>query len=186
MTGPSGSPLVGRGDADRHAAVTRSLLGYGVLAGPFYLVVGLAQALTRDGYDLARHDLSLLANGPWGWIQIANLVVTGLMTIAAAVGIPLPIQLGVFAVASVVGVVLIRPVVRRHLERPSIHVFGPAAHAGKTARVVHEIHGESGRIRIDGEDWTARTYDEALVIPVGTVVDVLEINGVIALVYPKE
>jgi len=86
MTGPSGSPLVGRGDADRHAAVTRSLLGYGVLAGPFYLVVGLAQALTRDGYDLARHDLSLLANGPWGWIQIANLVVTGLMTIAAAVG----------------------------------------------------------------------------------------------------
>jgi hypothetical protein len=63
-TGPSGSPLVGRGDADRTAAITRSLLGYGVLAGPVYVVVGLAQALTRDGYDLARHDLSLLANGP--------------------------------------------------------------------------------------------------------------------------
>jgi hypothetical protein len=85
-TGPSGSPLVGRGDADRTAAITRSLLGYGVLAGPFYVVVGLAQALTRDGYDLARHDLSLLANGSLGWIQIANFVLTGLMTIAAAVG----------------------------------------------------------------------------------------------------
>ncbi|MFC5138131.1 DUF998 domain-containing protein [Actinomycetospora rhizophila] len=85
-TGPSGSPLVGRGDADRHAAITRSLLGYGVLAGPFYVVVGLAQALTRDGFDLTRHDLSLLAAGPWGWIQIANLVVTGLMVVAAAVG----------------------------------------------------------------------------------------------------
>ena len=107
-------------------------------------------------------------------------------SIAAAVGIPVPIQLGVFAVASVLGVVLVRPVVRRHLERPSIHVFGPAAHAGKTACVVHEIHGESGRVRIDGEDWTARSYDEALVIPVGTVVDVLAINGVIALVHPKE
>ena len=85
-TGPSGSPLVGRGDADRSAAITRSLLGYGVLAGPFYVVVGLIQALTRDGFDLARHDLSLLANGPLGWIQVANLVLTGLMTIAAAVG----------------------------------------------------------------------------------------------------
>jgi hypothetical protein len=85
-TGPSGSPLVGRGDADRTAAITRSLLGYGVVAGPFYVVVGLAQALTRGGFDLTRHDLSLLANGPLGWIQIANLVLTGLMTIAAAVG----------------------------------------------------------------------------------------------------
>ena len=85
-TGPSGSPLVGRGDADRAAAVTRSLLGYGVLAGPFYVVVGLAQALTREGYDLTRHDLSLLANGPLGWIQIADLILSGLMTVAAAVG----------------------------------------------------------------------------------------------------
>ncbi|GAA4900980.1 uncharacterized protein DUF998 [Actinomycetospora succinea] len=85
-TGPSGSPLVGRGDADRHAAVTRSLLGYGLVAGPFYVVVGLAQALTRDGFDLTRHELSLLAAGPWGWIQIANLVLTGLMVLAAAVG----------------------------------------------------------------------------------------------------
>jgi hypothetical protein len=72
---------------DRAAAVTRSLLGYGVLAGVFYLVVGLTQALTRDGYDLTRHDLSLLANGPYGWIQIANLILTGLMVIAAAVGV---------------------------------------------------------------------------------------------------
>lgn len=85
-TGPSGSPLVGRGDADRTAAITRSLLGYGVLAGPVYVVAGLVQALTRDGFDLTRHDLSLLANGPLGWIQITNLIVSGLMTVAAAVG----------------------------------------------------------------------------------------------------
>jgi hypothetical protein len=86
LTGPSGSPLVGRGDADRTAAITRSLLGYGVLAGPFYLVVGVAQALTRSGYAITRHDLSLLANGPLGWIQIADFVLSGLMTIAAGVG----------------------------------------------------------------------------------------------------
>jgi hypothetical protein len=86
-TSPSGSPLVGRGDADRYSAVTRSLLGYGVIAGPFYVVVGLVQALLRPGFDLARHDLSLLANGPLGWVQVGNLVLTGLMTVAAAIGL---------------------------------------------------------------------------------------------------
>lgn len=117
-----------------------------------------------------------------GILGVAALVTA----ITAAAGVPVPIQLGIFAVASVAGIVLIRPVVREHLAQPSIHVFGPAAHAGKTARVVREIHGDNGQVRIDGEDWSARTYDEALVIPVGAVVDVLEIDGVIALVYPKE
>lgn len=71
---------------DRAAAVTRSLLGYGVIAGPIYVVVGLVQALVRDGFDLSRHSLSLLANGSWGWVQIVNLIVTGLLVVVAAVG----------------------------------------------------------------------------------------------------
>ena len=71
---------------DRGAAVTRSLLGYGVLVGPFYLVVALTQAFLRDGFDLGRHALSLLANGPGGWVQTANFVLSGLMVLAAAVG----------------------------------------------------------------------------------------------------
>jgi len=69
------------------ARVTKSLLGYGVIAGPLYVVVALAQALTRDGFDLSRHAWSLLANGGPGWIQITNLILTGLMTIAFAVGL---------------------------------------------------------------------------------------------------
>jgi len=36
---------------DRGAAITRSLLGYGVVVGPFYLVVGVIQGLVRDGFD---------------------------------------------------------------------------------------------------------------------------------------
>jgi hypothetical membrane protein len=66
--------------------VTRSLLAFGVIAGPFYVVVSLAQAAVRDGFDLTRHDWSLLANGAGGWIQITNLILTGLMVVAAAVG----------------------------------------------------------------------------------------------------
>ncbi|MDQ1723959.1 MAG: hypothetical protein QOG52_987 [Frankiaceae bacterium] len=74
-------------DCDPQLAVTRSLLGYGFVAGPFYVAVSLAQALTRDGFDLTRHSWSLLANGHTGWIQIANLALSGLMVIAFAVGL---------------------------------------------------------------------------------------------------
>ena len=72
---------------DRPSAVTRSLLGYGPLAGAMYLTSGLVQGLTRDGFDLTRHSLSLLSNGPLGWIHVTTLVGTGLMTAAAAVGV---------------------------------------------------------------------------------------------------
>lgn len=67
--------------------ITRSLLGYGVIAGPIYVVVATAQAVTREGFDPTRHTVSQLENGALGWIQIANFLVTGAMTIAAAVGI---------------------------------------------------------------------------------------------------
>ena len=70
--------------ADR---VTKSLLGYGVIAGPLYVAISLAQAFTRDGFDPSRHAWSLLQNGDLGWIQTANLIISGLMVIAAAVGI---------------------------------------------------------------------------------------------------
>jgi hypothetical protein len=73
-------------DFDAAAAVTRSLLGWGVVAGAFYLIVGLAQALTRDGFDLGRHPLSLLMLGEGGWMQRANLLLSGLMVVAAALG----------------------------------------------------------------------------------------------------
>lgn len=68
------------------ASKARSLLRWGVVAGPFYLVVSIAQALFREGFDLARHPLSVLANGPGGWIQTANFALTGLMVLAAAAG----------------------------------------------------------------------------------------------------
>jgi Protein of unknown function (DUF998) len=72
---------------DRTTSVTRSLLGYGIIAGPLYVVVSLVQALTRDGFDLTRHAWSLLSNGGLGWIQITNFVLAGLSVVAFAVGL---------------------------------------------------------------------------------------------------
>jgi hypothetical protein len=72
---------------DRELGITRSLLGWGIVAGPVYLVVGLAQAFTRPGFDIGRHALSLLENGHLGWIQIGNFLLTGLMVVAGAIGV---------------------------------------------------------------------------------------------------
>jgi hypothetical protein len=66
--------------------VTKSLLGYGVLAGTVFEASVLIQGLTRHGFRIAHDDASLLANGPLGWIQVATFLVTGAMTVAAAVG----------------------------------------------------------------------------------------------------
>jgi hypothetical protein len=66
--------------------ITQSLLRGGVLAGPFYLAVGVIQGLLRAGFDFGRHPLSVLANGTGGWVQTVNFVLTGLMVVAAAAG----------------------------------------------------------------------------------------------------
>lgn len=68
------------------ANVTRSLLGYLALAGPFYVVVSVIQAVTREGFSPAHDEWSLLADGHLGWIQAANLMLAGAMTLAGAAG----------------------------------------------------------------------------------------------------
>jgi hypothetical protein len=68
-------------------ASARTLLAFGAAAGPIYVVVGLAQALTREGFDMRRHALSQLSNGDLGWIQVANFVVGALLVLAGAVGV---------------------------------------------------------------------------------------------------
>ena len=65
---------------------SQALLRAGMVAGPLYIAVGLSQALTRDGFDMRRHALSLLSNGDFGWIQIGNFLVSGLLVLAGALG----------------------------------------------------------------------------------------------------
>src|SRR5687768_6321176 len=64
----------------------RLFLFLGVLAGPLYVFIALLQMVIRDGFNPLRHSWSLLSNGDLGWIQIANFIITGLFTVAAAIG----------------------------------------------------------------------------------------------------
>jgi membrane protein implicated in regulation of membrane protease activity len=108
----------------------------------------------------------------------------------AALGVPLPVQLLAFAVTSVAGVVLVRPIALRHMQVPQLERFGVDALVGKKAYVVQEVTDRAGLVRIDGEEWTARAFgvdvDESVVIPVGATVDVMKISGTTAFVYPRE
>jgi membrane protein implicated in regulation of membrane protease activity len=107
----------------------------------------------------------------------------------AALGLPVPVQLLAFTVTATIGVLVIRPIVHRHMLRPQLQRFGVEALIGKPAYVVSEVSGLDGRVRIGGiggEEWTARAYDQTLVIPAGATVDVLEISGATVLVYPRE
>ena len=65
---------------------TKLLLTSSMLAGPIYIIAGAAQLLTREGFDITRHPLSMMSLGGLGWIQIANFIFTGLLVIAGAIG----------------------------------------------------------------------------------------------------
>jgi membrane protein implicated in regulation of membrane protease activity len=117
----------------------------------------------------------------------------GLLAVAAVVagvvgaaGLGFPAELGAFAVTAAAGLGVIRPIAMRHIKQPPPLRTGVAALVGRTGIVVQEVNGQDGRVRIGGELWTSRAYDEITVIPVGTKVDVMQIEGVTALVYPRE
>jgi hypothetical protein len=46
-----------------------------------------AQILAREGFDVRVHAVSLLANGDWGWVQVANFILAGVLVIAGAIGL---------------------------------------------------------------------------------------------------
>ncbi|MEU6521498.1 NfeD family protein [Streptomyces sp. NPDC046924] len=117
-----------------------------------------------------------------GMLSVAALVTAG----SAAIGLPPAFQLVVYAVVASITVLFVRPLAVRHVLKPPTARFGVDALVGKAAYVVSEVTGSGGRVRIDGEEWTARAYDETLVIPSGATVDVIEISGATAFVYPRE
>ncbi|MFE0631145.1 NfeD family protein [Streptomyces sp. NPDC058864] len=117
-----------------------------------------------------------------GMLSAAALVTAG----SAAVGLPLPFQFLVFAIVATVAVLFVRPIALRHVLQAQSERFGIDALVGKAAYVVSEVSGRAGTVRIDGEEWTARAYDDTLVIPPGATVDVIEISGATAIVYPRD
>jgi membrane protein implicated in regulation of membrane protease activity len=136
-----------------------------------WLLVGMGLAVA----ELLSLDLVLIMLAPGAFAAAGG----------AALGLPLLFQGILFAVVSGLALVLLRPVARAHLERGAPLATGIAALVGKDALVLEQVGTDSGLVKLDGEEWTARPFQDGQVIEPGTTVEVITIRGATALVWRK-
>jgi len=103
--------------------------------------------------------------------------------VAAAIGAAVWLQLVIFIAGSLASLGLLRPIARAHLRMPAAIRTGAAALEGAHAVVLQRVDRDGGRVRIGGEEWSARAYMPDQVIEAGTQVEVVKIEGATALVY---
>jgi len=103
--------------------------------------------------------------------------------VSAAIGAAVWLQLVIFIAGSLASLGLLRPIARAHLRMPAALRTGTAALVGARAIVVERVDAAGGRVRIGGEVWSARAFDEGQVLEPGASVQVAEIQGATALVF---
>jgi membrane protein implicated in regulation of membrane protease activity len=118
------------------------------------------------------------------------LIMFGTGAFAAALagfaGAPVPVQVVVFAVVSALGLVTVRPAIRKRIHKGAEHApMGVDAIEGTEATVIEEVAEGRGMVKIGGELWSARPYDVTQSFAEGTQVRVVEIRGATALVWKE-
>jgi membrane protein implicated in regulation of membrane protease activity len=114
--------------------------------------------------------------GPVALAAVAAMIV-------AAAGLGVALQLIVFVGGSIATLAVLRPIARRHVHLPAITRTGTDALVGQRALVLKRVDANGGRVRIGGEEWSARAYVDDVVYEPGARVEVVKIEGATALVY---
>jgi len=140
---------------------------------PAWLIWAIAAALLSVG-EIFTPGMFFL--GPVALAALAAAVVA--LLDVGVVG-----QLLAFVIGSVATVAFLRPIAKRHLHMPAALRTGTAALEGTKAVVLQRVDVNGGRVRIGGEEWSARAYMEDQVLEPGTRVEVVKIEGATALVY---
>lgn len=109
-------------------------------------------------------------------------VAAAMAAIAALLGAGVAVQLVIFIAASAASLAVLRPIARRHLHTPAQLRTGTAALVGEGAVVLERVDRDGGQIKLAGEIWSARSYDEDEVLEPGARVQVMQIQGATALV----
>ena len=109
-------------------------------------------------------------------------VAATITAIVALAGGGLAVQWVVFIAASLGTLLVLRPVARRHLKTPPRIRTGTAALVGGRAVVLERVDAHGGQVKIGGETWSARAYDEDDAFEPGARVEVMKIEGATALV----
>lgn len=131
----------------------------------FAVALGVGEVLTPGLFFLG--PVALAA----GAAAVADLLGAG------AIG-----SLVVFIVCSIASLAFLRPVARRHIRLPALSRTGTDALIGRKAIVTRTVDSVGGRIRVGGEEWTARAYLDGQVLAEGQTVDIVQIEGATALV----
>jgi membrane protein implicated in regulation of membrane protease activity len=140
---------------------------------PAWLIWAIAAALLSVG-ELLTPGMFFL--GPVALAAIASGIV-------ALLGVGVVWQLLVFIGGAMGSVWFLRPIARRHLHMPTALRTGAAALEGTKAVVLQRVDVNGGRVKIGGEEWSARAYLEDQVLEPGARVEVVKIEGATALVY---
>ena|SRR5215208_6224136 len=102
--------------------------------------------------------------------------------VTAALGGGTALALIVFIAGSIASLALLRPVARRHVHLPALARTGTDALVGRKAVVLRSVDAIGGRVRIGGEEWSARAYLDGETFAEGAHVEVVKIEGATALV----
>ncbi|CAA9370198.1 MAG: hypothetical protein AVDCRST_MAG21-700 [uncultured Nocardioidaceae bacterium] len=133
----------------------------------------LVIALLLVGAEMATLDLAL-----------AMMAVGALVAVAlAAAGVPFVFQILAAVAVSIAMLAFVRPPIVRRLHAGPTLQHGGAALIGRSGLVLERVTAHTGRVKLHGEVWSARTVDEAAVIEPGNKVAVAEIDGATAVVY---
>jgi membrane protein implicated in regulation of membrane protease activity len=103
--------------------------------------------------------------------------------VTAGIGGGILLQLIVFIGVSVASLAFLRPIARRHIHMPALTRTGTAALVGTKAVVLQRVDANGGRVRIGGEEWSARAFFEGQTLEAGARVEVAKIEGATALVF---
>jgi membrane protein implicated in regulation of membrane protease activity len=109
-------------------------------------------------------------------------VAAAIAAVVAAIGASVELQFAVFVLCSGASILFLRPIALRHMKTPAALRSGTAALVGQRAVVLQRVDADQGQVKIGGEVWTARPYDETDVFEPGARVDVMKIDGATALV----
>ena len=123
-----------------------------------------------------------------GEVLTPGLFFLGPVALAAAAAAIVAIFAGavvsviVFIAAALLSLAVLRPIARSHIRMPALSRTGTDALVGRRAIVTRRVDAVGGRVRIGGEEWSARSYLDSEVYPEGATVDVVRIEGATALV----
>jgi membrane protein implicated in regulation of membrane protease activity len=129
------------------------------------ILLGIGEVLTPGLFFLGPVALAAVA--------AAAAALLGAGTIASLI---------VFIAGSLLSLAFLRPIARSHIRLPALSRTGTDALVGRKAVVTRSVDASGGRVRIGGEEWSARAYLDGQVFVEGATVDVIQIEGATALV----